>query len=301
MVNALVRRRAGRLPTASWGSGDRFAWGQGEIVFQRLGEGEPIVLLHAFGPGHSGAEWRRVAEMLAQTHEVFVPDLLGWGLSDSSRLVYDARVYLRLLRDFLDRVVERPVILVAAGLPAAYAVQWTVEHPGRARALGLVCPFGVDRVGEEPGVKDAVVHRLLRLPVLGTAALNIYSSRAAIAGYLRREVYAAPAAVDDALIDEHYRSSHQRGNQAALAAYLSGSLHHEVRDILSRLEVPVWLAWGRHALSPPVETADVWLRRIEAEGGAGLEVFERCGILPHAESPEEFTRKLERFLSRLDA
>ena len=46
-----------------------------------------------------------------------------------------------------------------------------------------------------------------------------------------------------------------------------------------------------------MESADLWLRHLD---GAQLEVLESCGTLPHAESPDELCRKLERFLSHLD-
>ncbi len=296
LINALVSRRAQRLPAARWGSGDRYAWKGGDVVFQRLGEGPPLVLVHSLGPGHSSTEWRRAAEVLATGYRVHVPDLPGWGRSEKSAPAYDSELYIELLADFLKDVVGERAVVVAAGLPAAYSVQLGVDQPELVRALALVVPLGIEMHGDEPDLKDAVVHRLLRLPILGTSALNLFTSRSAIANYLSREVYAWPALVDDALVEEHYRSSHLPGAHAALAAYLSGYLNHGVSDALGRLAVPLWIAWGRRAASPSVETADLWLRHLpEAE----IEVLEQCGILPHAESPEEFCRKLEQFLTHL--
>lgn len=295
LVNLLVSRHARRLPTVRWGSGHRYAWHHGEVVFQRLGDGEtPLVLLHAFGPGHSAGEWRTVAEQLAQRHRVLAPDLLGWGQSERPDLAYDGELYIRLLRDFLEDVVGTRTVLVAAGLSAAYAVQVAVDQPELVRALALVGPFGLGQGEDEPDLKDAIVHRLLRLPVVGTAALNLYTSRSGIAGYLRREAFANDILVDDRLIDEHYRTSHLPGAHHALAAYLSGYLNHGVRDVLASLEQPVWLAWGRNAATPPVATADLWLQRLPH---AELDIFERCGALPHAESPEELVHKLRLFLT----
>lgn len=297
LVNALVSRRARRLPPAAWGSGSRYAWRHGEVVFQRLGEGTPVVLLHAFGPGHSADEWRHVAELLAQDHQVFVPDLLGWGRSEKPSLAYDGELYIRLITDFLQDVVGGArTVLVAAGLPAAYAVQVAIDRPELVRALALVVPLGIDRGDDEPDMKDAVVNRLLRLPVLGTSALNLFTSRSGIASYLRRDAFGNEELVDERAIDQHYRASHQPGAHNALAAYLSGYLNHGVRDLLASVEQPVWLAWGRRAASPPVESADLWLQRLSH---AELEVLERCGALPHAESPSELARKLEHFFDGL--
>jgi len=299
LANLLVSRRARRLPPVRWGSGHRYAWHAGEVLFQRLGEGDlPLVLLHAFGPGHSAAEWRTVAEQLARDQQVIAPDLLGWGRSERPSLAYDGELYIRLITDFLDDVVGRRAVVIAAGMSAAYAVQIAADRPELIRALALVVPSGIGQGEDEPDLKDAVVHRLLRLPVLGTAALNVYTSRSGIGHYLRREVYANEALVDERLVDQHYRTSHLSGAHHALAAFASGYLNHSVRDLLPSLEQPLWLAWGRHAASPPVAVADLWLQRLPQ---AQLDVFEHCGTLPHAESPEELVHKLRHFLRSVTA
>lgn len=294
LANALVSKRARRLPVPTWGTGDVYRWRFGDVVYQRLGEGPSILLLHSLGPGHSASEWRNVAERLAQRHTVIVPDLLGWGQSAKPAISYDGEIYIELVRDLLVDVVASSTVIVAAGMPAAYVLQVAVDQPELVSALGLVVPFGIGLHGDEPDLKDAVVNRLLRLPIIGTSALNIFTSRSGIASYLRREVYAADNEVDEDLVDEHYRNSHQQGAHASLAAYLSGYLNHGAHDLLGRIEQPVWIAWGRRATSPAVESADLWLRElVDAE----LEVFEHCGSLPHAESPDEFVLKLEEFVS----
>ena len=73
LANAVIARRIRRLPAARWGTAHRYAWRYGEIRFQKLGEGDPILLLHSFGPGHSGEEWRDAAQFLAERHAVFDP------------------------------------------------------------------------------------------------------------------------------------------------------------------------------------------------------------------------------------
>ena len=291
--NTLVARRASRLLDATWGSGDVYTWHLADVAYQHLGEGPPMVLLHAFGPGHGSSEWRRAAEELAPNFEIFAPDLPGWGQSDAVTGALGSGLYLQWLRDFLAEVVAAPAVIVAAGLPAAYAVQVAVEQPERVAALALVVPLGLDHHAGGPETRDVLLQGFLRLPVLGTSALNIFTSRASIATYLRRDVFACPELVDDALLDLHYLNSHRPGAQRTLAAYLGGFLDHDAAPLLDRISVPTWIAWGRRASSPPVEAADRWVSRV---AGAELEVFEQAGLLPHMESPGEFGRKLEAFL-----
>lgn len=296
LINALVARRAKRLPAAGWGDTQRYQWSGGEIVFHRLGDSGPaVMLIHSLGPGHSAHQWRRIAESLSDEYTVFVPDLVGWGDSGRPQINYDDDFYIELLLDFVADVVQRRVSLVAAGLPAAYAIQVAVDHPEQIESLGLVVPLGLGLHGDEPDLKDAVVHRLLRLPVLGTSALNLFTSRAGIGHHLRREVFHDPELVTDELIERHYRASHLDGAQASLAAYVAGYLNHDVSRTVSRVDLPVWIGWGREARSPAVESADLWLRELP---NAELEVIGGAGAAPHVEDPDSFSRSLSDFLAR---
>lgn len=296
LANALIARRNRKLATAPWGHPRRYAWELGEISYHDMGEGgEPIVLVHSFGPGHNGEEWRAVAERLAKDHRVLVLDLLGWGRSDKPNATYDAELYIQLLSDFLEDVVGERCVIVAAGLSAAYAVQVAIDRPEAVSAIGAVVPSGIEVEGDEPDLKDALVHWLLRTPIFGTSALNVYTSQTALGQYLRRDVFAAPERADAALVEHHYRSSHQPGAHASLAAYLSGYSNHRIVDALGRFGLPLWLAWGRQATSPSVETADLWIQRAPQ---AELEVFETSGNLPHLEEPIAFADSLKRHLER---
>ena len=296
LANVLVARRSRALGSARWGAARRYAWDLGEVSFQKLGEGPPTVLLHSFGPGHDSEEWRDTAELLAASREILAMDFLGWGRSERPRIAYDGEIYIRQVVDFIEDVARQRVDLVAAGLSAAYAVQVAADRPELVRSLNLVGPTGIEYHEDEPDLKDALTHRLLRVPVLGTSALNVYTSRTALASYLKREIFAAPERVDAALVEHHYRSSHQQGAHASLAALLAGYLNHSVDEALPLVQAPFSISWGTRAANAPVQTADLWIRRAPV---AELLVFEDAGALPHAETPTAFCRELEAFLGRL--
>ncbi len=318
LANAWVQRKAGRLEPSTWGRAHSYSGPHGELTFQQLGEGPPLLLLHSFGPGFDNNEWRRASEILAAHHRVYALDLPGWGRSprpssrpakqqanphSSGRL--DGAFYADVVLDFVRNVLAEPTVIVASGLSAAYALHAAAEAPRLVRALGLVCPRGLDargtghkglgRSGSGRGrdFKDVLLYALLRVPILGTAALNLFTSRNQLRTYLRQEVYGAPDRVDAALVEHHYRSSHEPGSQAVLGAYLTGALQLPLKGVLEDFDLPVWLAWGRHAGSPAVHRADRWLKHLPQ---ADLEVFEGSALLPHAEEPVAFCRKLEAFL-----
>lgn len=296
LLNAAIARKARRVEPTLWGRRHRYAWELGDVSFQRLGEGDPLVLLHSFGPGHDSIEWRAAAERLSDGYQVFAPDLPGWGRSGRPSLDYDAELYIDFVIDFLIDLVRRRAVIVASGLSAAYAIQVAVDRPELVRGLVLVAPLGLDLASEEPDLKDAVIHRLLRLPVVGTSALNVYASRSGVAHHLKEEVYSDSGLVTESLVDHYWKGSHEDGSRAAFAACLSGYLNHRVSNALDRLTCPTLLVWGRDSKNPPVESSDVWLQRLpEAE----LEVLDRAGLFAHAEAPESFRDLVARFVTTL--
>lgn len=297
---ALLRRRAEPPSPPRWGRTHRYTGRSGrEVVFQELGSGPPVLLLHSFGPGYGSGQWRAAAEILAESHRVYVPDLPGWGRTRGPAGAHQPGGYLHLIEDFLAGAVRKPAVVVAAGLTAAYAVHTALDHPGRVRALALVSPLGLGEDGDDPTPRAAdrsFIARLVGLPLAGAVVLDLLTARTALDHHLRREVYAAPERVDAALLEQHYRASHTPDARTALAAYLRGELWLAASEELPRLRTPVWLAWGRQSKVPPVETADLWLRHLPQ---AELDVFEGAGSLPNAETPVLFCRALERFLAKL--
>lgn len=299
IAGALLRRRAEAPQAPRWGRSHRFSGHYGEVSFQELGSGPAVVLLHSFGPGYDGNQWRGVAERLAERFRVLVPDLPGWGRTPAAAGLHPADT-LALLADFLAGAVREPVVLVGAGLAAAYAVELTLQEPDLVAAVALLSPLGLGPVpdlhGPGGGLRRSFVSRLLRVPLVRASALDLLTARKALEHHLRREVYAAPERVDAGLLDHHYRASHTRDGRAALGAYLRGDLWIDVSEALSELPVPVWIGWGRKSQVPPVEAADLWLHELPH---SELEIFEGSGSLPQAEEPFAVARSLGAFFSEL--
>ncbi len=299
VVNRLVRRQARQLPAPQWGEPRKTELEGGRLLYQDL-EGPsdtvPVVLLHSFGPGHSGLHFREVAEALAQRRRVVVPDLLGWGASDRPSVKYSAALYTEQIGDLLAHAFDRPAAVLASGTSAALACDVAATRPELVAALGLIAPRGLEKRREGPDVRDSLLHAVLRLPLFGESALNAVTNRSAITQHLRTEVFRNEERAS-AHIDEHYRNAHLPGSTAPLAAALCGRLDPELTDQLDTLQVPVWVAWGREATSPSLTHADLWLAQVPK---AQLQVFEDAGSHPHVEQPASFAEAAEHFLEQVD-
>jgi|GEM_PF-782765 len=145
VAHALIQRRLRAPKAPGWGRTHRFAGHFGPVVFQELGAGPAVVLLHAFGPGFDGCQWQAAAEALAPRFRVLTPDLPGWGRS--APLEPQPQAYLACLADFLAGVVWGRAVLVAAGHAAPYAIHLAAECSGLVRGLALVAPLGLPTGG----------------------------------------------------------------------------------------------------------------------------------------------------------
>jgi pimeloyl-ACP methyl ester carboxylesterase len=141
VAHALIQRRLRAPEAPGWGRTHRYSGQFGAVVFQELGAGPPVVLLHAFGPGFDSCQWRAAAEALAPRFRVLAPDLPGWGRS--APLEPRPRAYLACLADFLAGVVWGRAALVAAGHAAPYAIHLAEERSALVRGLALVAPLGL--------------------------------------------------------------------------------------------------------------------------------------------------------------
>ncbi len=306
VAHLLIRRKLRPPRAPHWGRTHRFASRLGPVVFQELGAGPPVVLLHALGPGCDGEQWRAAAEALAPRFRVCVPDLPGWGRTASgTALAPRPDLYLAVLADFLAGAVREPAVVAGAGLAAAYAAVLGAEYPELVRAVALTAPEGLPlglaertdgRARWPAPAGRSAWSWLLGLPLLRVPLLDALTSRPALAGRLRARVYAAPERVDAALVDHHYRVSHLPGHREAVAAYWRGRLQPPAAAALRHLRVPAWLALGGGADAASGEAA---LAHLPA--GSRVEVFEGSRALPHGEQPVAWSAAFARFVDGLPA
>ncbi|HEY0368447.1 MAG TPA: alpha/beta hydrolase [Chthoniobacterales bacterium] len=104
------------------------------------GSAPPVVLVH--GWGISSSYFIPTAERLATAFDVYAPDLLGHGRSDTPDVPRDVPGLARALLDWLDEAQLERVSLVGHSLGAQIAVEAALQQPARVDRLvliGLTC------------------------------------------------------------------------------------------------------------------------------------------------------------------
>ena len=104
----------------------------------------PVILLH--GGAGDRHDWAKNIEALSQAHEVFAPDLIGFGQNFRDDTAYTVRRFSDFLSDFMDAVGLPSAALVGHSLGARACLELASRAPDKADRLVLVSPIGFGRL-----------------------------------------------------------------------------------------------------------------------------------------------------------
>ena len=111
-----------------------------EIVYDIQGQGTPVLLLPAFSTVSSRGEMAGIGKILATKFQIYCLDWLGFGDSERPILNYETAIFKQLLIDFVQSTFKQPVIIIAAGHSAVYALNLAKNYPNLLDKLVLVAP-----------------------------------------------------------------------------------------------------------------------------------------------------------------
>ena len=210
-LNARLEGRGGDLSNRLGGELRHYRWRGGDLAYAVAGEGEPLLLVHGIYAGASSFEFRKNFGELSRSFRVYALDLLGCGLSERPRRRYDPEDVTGQVEDFAREEIGGPAHLVASSLSAALAIPALVRSPRLFKKVVLVCPTGYGSLGRPSGYLGDAIYALFLAPVLGEALYHAIVSRRGIRYYLGNMAYHDPAFVTEDVVEDYYRTSHQRG------------------------------------------------------------------------------------------
>ena len=240
-----------------------------------IGEGPPILALHGFDSSH--LEFRRLAPLLAGRHQLFIPDLFGFGFCPRpADAPYGPEAVLDHLQRVLEQVLSRSgasqVGLIGASMGGSVAVELARRCPERIERLLLLAPAGLTgKPMPVPPLLDQLGARFLSLP-----AIRQGLCRSAFA-MPDRDV--GPAELEIASL--HLACDNWAGALAAFAR--SGGFAGCGTPLPPQ---PISVLWGQNdrILRPPQK------RAAQALLGERITELECCGHLPHIDQPTTVAR-----------
>ncbi len=273
-----------------------WTWRGQTVHYTRQGTpGHTLLLIHGFGA--STRHWRKNISVLAQHHQVYAVDLLGFGESAKPNWDYRTEIWRDQLRDFCQQVIRRPVITVGNSLGGYVALSLAADLPEWTRGVVLLNGAGSFASSSVPS-QSAAVQQLLR-PLIRWG-LNQKPLAYLLFHYLRqpsvirqklKQVYFDPEAITDQLVEDIHRPSCDPGAADVFAALLRGGGQggRSVDELLRSLVRPLLLIWGE---KDPWMAAHQRSELYHAHYHQITEHFLRAGHCPHDEQPEQVNERI---------
>jgi pimeloyl-ACP methyl ester carboxylesterase len=277
----------------------------GRIGYYRAGPAgasPPLLLVHSVNAAASAYEVLPLYEHYRKTHDVYAPDLPGYGFSERGDRPYSPRLMTDAVIAMVAEIAKihggAPLDVLALSLSSEFAARAAVENPAAFRTLAIVSPTGFNHSTPDdaaPGSTRAMpkLWRAFTFALWSRAFFDLLTSRPSIRYFLQKTW--GSKRIDEGLLEYDYLTTHQAGAQHAPYLFVSGFLFSlDIRRIYRAFTLPVWMVHGERGDFVDYSGAAAFQRL------PNWEVHELpTGALPHFELLEDFTRSYDAFRSRL--
>jgi pimeloyl-ACP methyl ester carboxylesterase len=271
--------------TATWKLTETYRSAGGEVRWDRMGSGRPVVLLH--GSPFSSYVWRRIAPALARRWTVYVWDMLGYGASEM-RDGQDVSIaaQARLFAELIDHWELAEPAVVAHDFGGAVSLRTLLLEQRRYRCLALV-----DAVALAPW--GSPFFRLAREHAHVFEQLPAHIHGAVLAAYIGNATHRPLS--DDTLKALTRPWLGQDGQRAFYRQIAQADQRYtdEIQPRYGELDLPVLVLWGRDDGYIPVAKAHELSAAIP---GAELQIVDGAGHLIQEDAPEQVVERLTPFL-----
>jgi pimeloyl-ACP methyl ester carboxylesterase len=252
-----------------------------DIVFDRRGDGPPLVLLH--GIGHRRQAWEPVLDALAKERDVIAVDLPGFGESPPlpAGTPYTIEASLDIMTGMFDRLgLSRPHI-AGNSLGGLFALE--AADRGLVSSATALSPAGFFNAREL-----AVASVILRAYRRGAALPEGLRGKLAASPALRRAMFGMIYGRAD-LIDLETLAADARAMRdcPGFEPTLRAGRHTRFRGACA--DVPVTIAWGTGDRLLRLRQA---VRAQRALPNARFVWLEGCGHVPMWDDPDQVARVL---------
>ena len=229
----------------------------------------PIVLLH--GMVGDVENWSETTRFLSECgYRVIVPVLPVYTI----RLA-DANLggLVDYVQEFLEALSVSRCVLGGNSMGGQLAVHFTAKYPELIERLVLSGTSGITEVD----LGSSIVRRQDRAYLKVRIAKSFYN----------------PELCTESLLDEVIEIINNRENVMRLIRFARSVQRDRIGEILSLIQIPTLVIWGREDMITPVRVAHTLRDGIRE---SQLHVIDRCGHAPMMEHPEVFNRLVHEFI-----
>lgn len=200
-----------------------YAWRNGTIYYQKKGTGSPLLLLHDLNPISSSYEWSHIIDRLSKQYTVYAIDLLGCGKSEKPSSSYINYLYVQLVNDFIQDVIQEKTDLIVTGESFSFAVMAARMNQTFIGKITAINPTDITYNVQSPTKLSEFFKHMIELPILGTFIYNLITNTKMINKQFREKYYYDKTKIPVNLPDTYYEAAHlEKSNGKYLYASMIG-------------------------------------------------------------------------------
>jgi len=252
-----------------------------KINYLEAGSGPPVILLHGLGGDLS--HWIFTVPPLATHFHVYVPDQIGFGMSDKPLLNYRVSTLVDFLNAFCEKLgIEKPTV-VGNSLGGWAAMAYALAYPEHIDKLVLVdaAGYSTKRMNEPPLTRDALMR-------LNPGSVTAYKD-------LMNEIMANKQTVTDRMAAEMFETKVRKNDGYTVNQFIESILRGEdfMDGKLAGIKAPTVVIWGRQDTLTSLAMGQAFAKDIP---GAQMVVLDGCGHVPQIECAPAFNATLLKAL-----
>lgn len=235
-----------------------------------------ILILHGWGIGSK--TWVQVKDKLEETgHEVFVPDLPGFGVSSAPEKPWTIDDYVKWVRDYCAKNNLSDIVLIGHSFGGGLAVKFTNLFPGKVKKLILVAPK-IRR------------HKTYQY-YLGRALAYIGN----IVFFVPPFSFLQPLAkkVLYRILGVHDYHKLDMRKAVVMKETFKQVIREDLTQYLSAIKNPTLIVWGKKDIATPFKDA---ILINQAIAGSKIEIIENGGHALNLQFPEILAQKILNFI-----
>ncbi len=238
--------------------------------YQRSGKGKQIIVLHGWGDNSTG--WESFANQLNKSFEVIVPDLPGFGATQTPETVWGLDEYAVFVAEFITKLKLNPYAIIGHSNGGAIAIRGISHGDLSPTRLILLASAGIR--GEYNGRNKA-----LRV-VTKTGKFLTKPLPHSVRRRLQKKVYQTVGS--DMLVAEHLQETFKQ------------VVSDDVRADAANITIPTLLVYGEDDPAAPVRYGQLFH---EAINGSTLEILPHTDHFLHLQHPAAVLKLTKEFLA----
>lgn len=240
------------------------------------GSGPALLYLHGAG-GNSG--WQPYHEALARNYTVYAPSMPGFNGTKRPDWVYTISDVAHFNLDLAQQMGLDQYILMGSSMGGWVAAEMAAMCHHNLRGLVLI-----DAVGIRP--TEGEIGEIFMVSAQARLKLRFYDP-SQVPNY---DQYARE------LTPQERDADHSNREMASRLCWKPYMHNPSLPSYLGKVTTPTLIVWGRQDAIAPVNAGELYQKALP---NATLRVIDRCGHSPQIEKPQEFSRTVNSFLSRL--